>query len=435
MIQQASSHMANESVDHGVIMAGHVPSLYAKTQLGSVQTIRARCLDKNIIPLPSADILIIDEGHNGGSKTYERIYEQYPKAIIIGFTATPVSKNGKGLGHFYDHLILGPSVRELMDQGFLAEASYMVPNVPDLAGISVRGGDYVEEQLGKLMNDAVLVGDIVEHWKKYAPDRKTIAFACNVAHSRAIVASFLAEGIPAAHIDGKTPQDERDEIIRDYSNGVYKVLSNCAVFVEGFDLPAVDAVILAKPTKSLKIYLQSAGRGLRPKENGGYCLILDHSGSVLRHGALDMPHDWSLDERTSIEERDYENQEPREKKEFACANCGNIFSGQPVCPKCGTPLAPNVKDVDTQRGELVEFKPKKKEEKHPPEMRREWYGMFLMHAAEKKYKDSWAAWKYKDKFGEWPKSTYTKGLITRTPDFMGYIQHLNIKNAYKRKAK
>ena len=427
LIKQASGHMDNESIYHGVIMAGVVPNLYEKTQLASVDTLRSRCITKEVVPWPTADLLVVDEAHHVGSKTYEKIFDKYDDELIIGVTATPCRGNGKGLGNFFDKLIIGPRMRELMDDGYLAEASYMVPAVPDMQGVKVARGDFVENQLAELMNDSKLIGDVVDHWKKYASDRKTIVFTVNVAHSVAVVEKFKEAGIPAAHIDGKTDQGVREQILKDYSDGVYKVLSNCQVFTEGVDMPDVGCVVLARPTKSLSLYLQMAGRGLRPKEDGSDCIILDHAGNVFRHGAVDEEHDWNLDEKT-IQERDKENKTTEKlAKDYICGSCGNIFSKQSVCPKCGTPLGNFGKDVDTARGELVEFKPKKKKEKQQFS-KQEFYSMLLTHAETKGYQHGWVAHKYKAKFNVWPRGLHP-GLLTRTPEFMGYLQHLNIKRA------
>jgi len=434
LIRQASEHMDNENVYHGIIMAGQVPELYAKTQLASVDTLRSRCITREIIPWPTAEVMVVDEAHHVGSKTYEKIFNKYDDALIIGVTATPCRGNGKGLGDFFDYLIIGATVRELMDAGFLAEASYMVPAVPDMQGIKTARGDYVESQLAKVMNQSKLLGDVVEHWKKYASDRQTIAFSVNVAHSIAMRDNFINAGVPAAHIDGRTLQEERDQIISDFRAGKYSVLSNCQVFTEGVDMPEVGCVILARPTKSLGLYLQMAGRGLRPKDDGSDCIILDHAGNVYRHGAVDEEHYWTLENRT-IQEVDREKKEGGEEslaREFVCDNCGNIFSKQAICPKCGTALGAHGKDVATAKGELVEFKVKEKKEKVEPYTKQEFYSMLLTHAETKGYKSGWAANKYKEKYKDWPDKLH-RGLMTRTPDFMNYVKYLNIKAAHQNK--
>jgi len=443
LVKQASRHMTNESVEHGIIMAGEVPNLAHHTQMASIQTLWARAVKKARINLPRSDLLVVDEAHHVGSKTYDHLLEFYEDSFLIGVTATPTRKNGKGLGNYFDCMILardhGASVRQLMDAGFLAEASYMVPAIPNLEGIRSRGGDWVEEELGEVMNDATLVGNLVHHYQEYALNRKMIAFSVNVAHSRAIVNMFNAAGIAAAHVDGKTHLEERDQIVADFGAGKYKILSNCEVFTEGVDMPDVDGVILARPTKSLRMYLQMAGRGLRPKSDGGDCLIMDHAGNVLRHGPVDEEHEWDLNENENVSERDAKKKDDDgvkdEPKDFICGNCGFLFRKQDICPKCGTPLAHHAEDVEVARGKLVGLpkvkKPRKKEASL--EERQKWYSMFLLHAAEKGYQPGWAHYKYKDKFKQVPPNSFHRGLEKPTEEFSRYITYLNIKARYQSK--
>lgn len=432
LVKQAAGHMKIEEVPYGIIMSGSAASIFADVQLASIDTLRARAMGERAqIDMPDADIVIIDESHHCGSKTYERIFDHYSDALIIGVTATPVRGDGKGLGNYFDDLVLGPTVRHLMDLGYLAEASYMVPNIPDLDDVPERGGDWVEGKLAEVMNDAKLIGNIVDHWHSYAENKQTIVFGVNVAHSRAIMENFSLAGVSAAHIDGKTPTKERDFILEQYIAGKYKILSNCQVFTEGTDMPDVGAIVLARPTKSLGLYMQMAGRGLRPKWDGSDCLIMDHTGNVLRHGKVDEEHDWSLDSTTKVQDRDAvirADKEAGQEKEFVCASCGNVFKRQHVCPKCGTPLEEAVKDVGTMRGELVPLpKTKEKKEKYSVDQKQQWYSMFLMHAGVKSYNEGWAFHKYKDKFKEAPPNSFHKGLEKPSPEFTNYIKFLNIK--------
>jgi len=430
LVKQAAGHMDVEEVPYGIIMSGSAASIFAQLQLASIDTLRARAMgEKTQIDMPDADIVIVDEAHHVGSKTYERIFEHYKDSVIIGVTATPARGDGKGLGNYFEVLIIGPTVRYLMDMGYLAEASYMVPNIPNLKDIKIRRGDYVESELADVMNNAKLVGNIVDHWVKYGESRQTILFAVNVAHSRAMAEKFNALGIPAAHIDGRTPLKERDLILEQYTAGKFKVLCNCQVFTEGTDMPDVACIVMAAPTKSLIKYLQMGGRGLRPKWDGGDCLIMDHTGNVLIHGELDEEHDWALGKGT-VQERDAAkaDPDPGQEKEFICGECGTKFKKQSLCPKCGTPLGQATKDVATARGELVPL-PKGKKEKYNIDDKQSWYSMFLMHAAVKNYNEGWAFHKYEEKFKDKLPNSFHKGLEKPSVEFAGYIKYLNIKAA------
>lgn len=440
LILQASQHMVEEEIEHGIIMAKVRPSLTSLTQLASIQTLWSRCHTYNKQPFPVANLIVLDEAHHAGSKMYDGIMRRYPDAVIIGVTATPCRKGGIGLGDCFDDLIIGASVRELTDKGYLAKAEYMIPNVPNLKGIKTLAGDYVEIELAVVMNEAKIMGSILEHYQKYAIDKKTIIFAVNIAHSLAILESFTLAGISIAHIDGTTPIEERQKILHDYELGKFSVLTNVGIFTEGVDMPDVDCIVLAKPTKSLGLYLQMCGRGLRPKKYNGKCLILDHTGNYYRHGAVDEWHDWNLDPVKKIQDRDRKKDKKKDKvkqKEFACSSCGAIFSGRNTCPKCGTELGRNSKDVEFHKGELIKSETPPKKEISFDEMDI-WHGMLLKYANDKEYKPGWVHYKFQAKFGKPPDKGFSDIQLLPDAGFKKYIQYLNIraaKGAQKRKIK
>src|SRR5262249_19702382 len=140
-----------------------------------------------------------------------------------------------------------------------------------------------------------LVGDIVTHWHKYGEHGRTVAFACSVGHSVHIRDEFLRSGVRAAHIDGNTPMDERDDILAQLTAGEIEVVSNCMVLTVGWDMPDVGCCILARPTKKMGLYRQMIGRVLRPAPGKTDAIILDHSGAVFRHGFAEDHVEWTLD--------------------------------------------------------------------------------------------------------------------------------------------
>jgi DNA repair protein RadD len=147
-----------------------------------------------------------------------------------------------------------------------------------------RLGDYVEIDLAKAVDKPQLVGDIVSHWHRLAERRKTVVFATSVAHSIHLCEEFAKSGVKVEHIDGKTPKDERDEILKRLSRGEIEVVTNCMVLTEGWDQPDVACCVLARPTKSMGLYRQMAGRIIRPAPGKNHALILDHAGAVFRSG-------------------------------------------------------------------------------------------------------------------------------------------------------
>ena len=198
-----------------------------------------------------------------------------------------------------------------------------------MSGVRTRGGDYLEQDLARAVNDGQLVGDLVEHWKRLGGELRTVAFAVNVEHSRAIVARFVAAGVAAEHLDGETPTFERDAILARLERGETLVVSNCGVLCEGWDQPSVKCCVLARPTKSTGLYLQQAGRVLRPWQ-GVRPIILDHAGNVLEHGLPQDDREFSLD---ATEKRAVRSARRTTK---ACPSCETIVpSMAQKCPECG----------------------------------------------------------------------------------------------------
>jgi superfamily II DNA or RNA helicase len=144
------------------------------------------------------------------------------------------------------------------------------------------------------MDNKKITGDIVKHWKSNARNHKTIVFASSVAHSKNIVEAFIATGISARHLDATTSASERDQTLADWRAGEFHVLSNIGLFVEGLDVPDASCCVLARPTKSVTIYLQAIGRIMRPAPNKTECIILDHAGLTYEHNLVDAPRKWSL---------------------------------------------------------------------------------------------------------------------------------------------
>ena len=239
-----------------VILAGQPMDMMRRVQVATVQTFSSRFIRGNR-DLPPVDVIFIDECHHAPADTYRQIIDAYPDAKIIGMTATPCRKDGRGLGSIFDTLIECPQIEELIQLGFLVPTKVYAPYAPDLKGVKIRNGDFAEEQLAQLMDHGVLIGDIVTHWHRLNPDRRrTVVFATNVAHSIHIKEEFVRSDVKAEHIDGKTPKDERDAILARLANGDLELVSNCMVLTEGWDMPSVQVCILARPTKSLGLFRQ-----------------------------------------------------------------------------------------------------------------------------------------------------------------------------------
>lgn len=289
LIDQAARKIFDLEVRYGVIAAGYTPAPSQWVQIASVQTAVRRRLPYHF------DLIIIDEAHHALAKTYRDIVAQYPTSKVLGVTATVCRANGVGFDKDFDKLVCGPSVLSLISQGHLVEPTLKVsPLRDDLSSISVTAGDYNERQLSDLLDKQHLVGGIVDQWHKHAHGLRTVTFAINIEHSNHIVESFRNAGISAAHVDGSTPTEERNKILRAFAAGKITVLSNVGIVTEGFDVPAIEAVQLCRPTKSLSLYLQMVGRGLRPANGKQGVIILDHANCVFEHGFPQQDREWTL---------------------------------------------------------------------------------------------------------------------------------------------
>jgi DNA repair protein RadD len=296
----------------------------APIQVASIDTLRGRSK-------PPANIVIIDECHRSAARSYLALLESYPSAVFLGLTATPYRADGRGLDQFYQHLEVVASPSMLMREGYLVEPQiWTVPGdrLPDLSKVKIKDGDYDEEQLAEVMDQSTLVGDIVDHWERRAGGVRTVVFAAGINHSKHIASRFVSRGIPAEHLDGETPTDEREAIFARLERGETLVLCNVFVCVEGWDMPAVKCCVQARPTQSTMVHLQQAGRILRPW-NGHIATILDHAGNMRVHG---RPQD---DREFSLEGRKKRGSSVGAPSCKTCECLAVLPSATRICPMCG----------------------------------------------------------------------------------------------------
>jgi DNA repair protein RadD len=345
LLRQASDKLRWAGLDHGLIAAGIKPSP-APVQVASVQTIARRLSGIDWQP----DLIIIDEAHHATAGQWDRTLQHWPSAYRLGVTATPCRLDGRGLRSAFDHLVLGPSVAELIDAGFLSHSRiYAPPVVADLSGIRTRAGDYANDQAAAAMDRPTVTGDAIAHYQRLAAGQQAIAFCCNVAHAESVCAAFQAAGVRAVLLLGTTI--DRDQVVADFGAGLVQILITVDVVSEGFDVPAASVAILLRPTKSLGLYLQQVGRVLRPALGKQAALILDHVGNVTRHGFPDDHRDWTLDEGIR---RTAGTAAPSVR---TCPECYAAFKPQPICPVCGAQCAPITnRKIRQLAGELQELK-------------------------------------------------------------------------------
>jgi superfamily II DNA or RNA helicase len=433
IITQTSSKLCGCGIGHGIIKAGFEPRPLERVQVASVQTLWVRAMRSEAMPLPPAYLLVVDEAHHATAMTWRKLIAAYPDAVLLGLTATPCRGDGRGLGGIFTTLIECPQVSDLISQGYLVRSRVYAPIDPDLRGVRTQAGDYVEDELARRMDNPKLVGDIVTHWHKFGERRRTVAFACNVAHSLHLCNEFVRSGVRAEHLDGETPKDERDAILARLASGETELVVNCMVLTEGWDMPEVGCAILARPTKKMGLFRQMIGRVLRPAGGKADAVILDHSDAVFAHGLPEDPVEWTLDpERRATSPAHTARLEHRAANLLECSQCAAVrLAGQP-CPHCGFLPHRPPRDVFVADGELgLVSGGRARATANDPETRRRWHGMFTHIAGERGYKGGWIAHKYREKFGHWPPNI-TPEPIAPTPEVRSWVRSRNIAFAKRR---
>lgn len=360
LITQAEGHLRELGLDYGVYMAGHhrfFPK--KKIQICSINTLSARrayphCDKENTL-------VIVDECHdcNPKGKEYRDFFNAYVGKKIIGLTATPFADNS-----LFQKIIKTIDNFELRDQGFLVPDKTYVPNVINVEGIKTVSGDYNKSELAEAASTNEVIGDIISDWKKYSENRRTILFAVNIEHSKLLCKKFNEAGIKAIHCDGTDNDNTRNAAIKKMVEEDASILCNVNIFSTGVDIPEIECIQFARPTKSTIFFLQAVGRGLRPAPwiNKTNCIIIDNAGNTLRHGTAYMVRDATV--------------APKKGKAKAedipvrnCSKCYLIYESKlGHCPECGYIEPKQERSLKEKEGELVEYTPLSKEEQRSIKM-------------------------------------------------------------------
>ena len=328
LIAQTAATFNQLGIPHGIINS-HAPfQPNLPVQIASVQSLASK-LDL----LPEPDFLICDECHHILANSYLKILKKFPKAYLLGVTATPQRYGGITLGDVFESLVEGLTVNQLIEIGSLTQFQYFAPKTNiDLSTVHSSFGEFNQDELADLMSDADIIGDIVDNYLRLANGKSAICYCVNVEHSKIVAQAFNERGIIAAQCDGNTPTRERNQIVDGFRRGNIKILCNAELFGEGFDVPNMQAVILARPTQSLTLFIQQALRPLRPDPNdpNKVAVIIDHVQNYLRHGLPNKNHRWSL--------------EPNIEHKVKCPNCHKMVkplreAGKRTCPLCGYEFA------------------------------------------------------------------------------------------------
>lgn len=436
IITQTHEKLADHGVRAGIIQAGIDPRPLERVQVASISTLWCRAFRSDAMQRPDAGLIVIDEAHHATARTYRKIIESYPDAILLGLTATPCRGDGRGLGGIFETMIECPQIADLIAQGHLVKSTIFAPVDPDLNGVSTRNGDFAETQLADRMDQPKLIGDIVTHWHKFGQRRATVVFAVNVAHSIHLRDEFCLSGVRAQHIDGNTPKDERDETLARLAAGEIDVVTNCMVLTEGWDAPSVSCCILARPTKKMGLYRQMVGRVLRPAPGKRDAIILDHSGAVYRHGQPADHVEWTLDpDSHAISPAHHARKNKSGGGLIECTKCSALRVGGQPCPHCGFMPVRQGQYVEIAEGDLRLVS---NAGAAPLPTQREcitFYRELRGLAQQRGYKTGWAAQQYKKKFGGFPPWSWNHDLpLTPTATTLSWVRSRQIAFAKRRTA-
>ena len=336
VLDQAIKTFKNQNVNPDLLTAGMVQTL-------------TRRVDKLAVP----NVILVDEAHHALAKSYQRILKQFPNAIILLFTATPHRAGRMQLDQIADDIIVGQSIHELTEKGFLAPFRYFQP--PDDFDSKLlkqsSTGDYTAESMQQAMSTKIF-GHIVKQYKRIADGMQAVVYTYSIDSAVEIARKFNSEGISAIEVDGTTSKEKRDLAVRKFRNQEIKILVNVNLFTEGVDLPNVDCVIMARPTSSLALYLQFSMRCLNPRP-GKTAIIIDHANNFKQFGYPDDDRDWKKAIKSGKQKSKSLLKDPG-LSIITCDYCFAVVKASEVkdgkCPICGKPIkvheAKPVSDVD-----------------------------------------------------------------------------------------
>lgn len=378
LVSQMSMHVARFGVNHRIFAPREVVAFIAAqhrinfgrsfidpsaaTAVAGVDTIIARQETLKAWLLQCKRWTVDEAHHVLRSNKWGKAVELMPNAFGLGVTATPNRADGNGIGDeangghgVFGAMVEGPTMRDLINMGSLTDYEIAMPDSDlDVTKVKITdGGDYSPKALREASKNSHIVGDVVEWYCRLAWGKQGITFAVDIEDATAIAQKFNEWGIPAAAVSSETPDALRADLIQRFRDGKLWQLVNVDLFGEGFDVPGVMVVSMARPTASLGVYLQQFGRVLRLLEGKRFGLVIDHVSNVKRHGLPDKPHVWTL---ASRERRARKIFDPDEIPVRKCPECVRGYPAiLPKCPYCGNSPVPasGGRSIDQVDGDLT----------------------------------------------------------------------------------
>lgn len=367
LVRQTSITLQRMGIDHGYVAAG-----YPKDSRHQVLVCMVGTVGRRLATLKPPRLIVVDEAHHAVAGTWSKILEAFPQAKVVGLTATPCRLDGRGLDDTFSALVPGPPLRWLMDEGWLCDYRLWSHAPPDLSGLKNRGDDYDPQALAAKMSDAALVGDAVEHYLRICPGERGVSFCVNVEHALITRDAFRKAGVSCEELDGDAPKDVRRNVLEAFKKGRIDILTSVDLFGEGFDMPEMAVAIFQRPTQSLGLALQQAGRTFRGVYANGtdmstrngrlwgiangpkpWAYLIDHAGNFgpdRPHGMPDDHREWTLEGRKKGSAK---SAGPGAK---VCAYCfGANPQGTKDCRWCGKTFILTPREIEQIEGELKEI--------------------------------------------------------------------------------
>lgn len=408
--------------DHAIIQANHSRRDNSLPfQIASIQTIQARRF------WPESDLVVLDECHTIYAAAAELLERQ--SVPVLGLTATPCTA---GLGKLYTHVVNAATMDELTRDKILVPLRILTCVTPDMTGAKTSGGEWTAKSASE--RELTIVGDVVAEWVKHGEGRKTIAFGADIAYCNELVRRFNEAGISAACYTSETPDNERADLVREFTkpDSAIRILASVSALAKGFDVKDVGCIIDSRPLrKSLSEVIQMWGRGLRssPETDKQDCILLDHSGNAIRfhddfvdifyNGFGDLSHAEKMDAKPRNDPDDWEPS--------GCPQCHHK-PFRKRCLSCGFEKASQTL-IDSTPGEMREILiGKKKAADNEADL---WAQLctYARHHLRTEKKAGWCWYKFQDITGKKPPHSFSYDsapTVGISPALAGKLKSLRI---------
>lgn len=397
LCNQTSTRLDSYGIEHGVLQASHWRYRpHERIQVCSAQTLEKRK------SFPGLDLLIVDEAHQIRSAT-KKFIDMHPNIKVIGLSATPFTK---GLGTVFSNVVNTVTTKELVDSKMLVPLRVFLAKEIDMEGAKKIAGEWSDAEATE--RGIKITGDVVNEWIKkthevFGRPRKTIVFAASVAHGADLASKFNEAGYNFITISYMDTDEYKKEVFEDFAKPDTNIHGLIAVDIltKGFDVPDVMIGVSARPfSKSLSSHVQQMGRIMRSHPSKEFGLWLDHSGNYLR-----FREEWDEVYENGCGDLDDGKEKPKkeptksEKEAAKCPRCGSLWGNSDICSHCGFVRQKRSTVVDTP-GEMVELEGKSVTMVD----KQKFYSELLFMVQTRGYKEGWAAHKYKEKFGVFPRN-------------------------------